>query len=156
MLEMMSECGRSLSEEDIGSVERQLGLKLPTHYRDFLMQYNGGRPTPRAYPIEGLANNPFGVVQVFFGFDLDEETSNLTWIYECFQGRISANLLPIACDDGGNLICLSLWGDDAGAVVYWDHENESSEPSYDNVCRIAGSFHEFLDGLREFPEYTAS
>jgi hypothetical protein len=99
-----------------------------------------------------LANNPYGVTQVFFGIDDPEESCNLDWNMDVFNGRLPANLLAIACDDGGDLICLSLFGDDAGSVLFWDFYNEPAEPSYVNVYRIAESFAAFIEGLRPLPD----
>ena len=124
---------------------------MPDDYRDFLFRNNGGRPTPNAFPIEGLPNNPLGVIQCFFGIDDPIESCNITWNHEVHEGRIPPNLLPIACDDGGDLICISMYGDDAGAVLFWDRHQESGRPSYDNVYRIAPSFSEFIDAIREMP-----
>lgn len=59
--------------------------------------------------------------------------------------------MAIARTDGGDLICYSLYGDDAGAIVFWDFYNETPEPSYVNVYRIADSFSEFIDSIQELP-----
>lgn len=151
MIQHMDESGVQLSRDDIRRIESQIGMRLPSEYAAFLLKHNGGCPIPNAYPIEGLENNPFGVIQVFFGIDDPVESCNLDWTYEVVSGRIPPNLLPIACDDGGDLICLSLFGEDAGAVLFWDQHTEPSTPSYDNVYKIADSFAEFLDGIRELP-----
>jgi hypothetical protein len=153
MIMQMTECGRPLSTKEIEALDAKLGLSLPEEYKSFLLRYNGGRPTPNAYPIDGLENNPFGVIQGFFGVDDPIESCNLDWNVAIMKGRLPANLLPIACDDGDDLICISLFGEDAGAVVFWDQHAESSTPSYDNVYRIADSFMEFLDGIRELPSH---
>ena len=151
MIHRMCESGRQLSRDDIRRVELRMGIQLPGEYTAFLLKYNGGRPTPNAYPIEGLRNNPFGVIQVFFGIDDPLESSNLDWTYDVISGRVPPNLLPIACDDCGDLICLSLFGEDAGSVLFWDQHTEPSTPSYANVYKIADSFAEFLNGIRELP-----
>ncbi len=151
MIQRMDESGRQLSHDDIRWIESRMGIRLPGEYIAFLLRHNGGRPIPNAYPIEGLENNPFGVVRTFFGIDDPIESCNLDWTYDVVRGRIPANLLPIACDDGGDLICLSLFGEDAGAVLFWDRHTEPSTPSYANVYKIADSFAEFLDGIRGLP-----
>lgn len=153
MIERMEGCGRRLSGNDIQELEAHIGIRLPGEYKAFLLEHNGGRPVPRAFPIEGLANNPFGVVLDFFGIDDPVESCNLDWNFESLKGRLPANLFPIACDDGDDLICLSLFGEDAGAVLFWDQHTEPPEPSYKNVYRIAASFSEFIDGIRELPPY---
>ena len=149
MITRIDDCGPSLTDQDIDSLESRIGSKLPVEYRHFLLRHNGGRPTPNAFPIEGFPDNPFGVIQVFFRVNGSLESSNAIWNWEVGRGRMPSNLLPIACDDGGDLICLSLFGEDAGAVLFWDFYGESPEPSYSNVYRIARTFAEFLDGIRE-------
>lgn len=153
MIQRMEECGPQLSPEDIRRIESLTGISIPDEYRAFLLKHNGGRPIPNTFPIEGLENNPFGDIQVFFGIDDPVESCNVYWNYEVHKGRIPSNLLPIACDDGGDLICVSLFGEDAGALLFWDRHTEPRQPSYENVYRIAASFSEFIDGIRELPEY---
>lgn len=54
---------------------------------------------------------------------------------------------PIACEDGGNIICLILSGTMAGKVYYWNHDEESQPPTFNNAYKIADSFENFLDSL---------
>jgi hypothetical protein len=65
------------------------------------------------------------------------------------QGRIPKKLFPIANDPFGNLICVSLTGEDCGAVYFWDHENEpdDEDTEFRNIHLIADSWEEFIDGL---------
>ncbi len=60
MIKRMEDTGRPLTERDLADLESELGFKLPQAYRAFLMKYNGGRPEPEAFPIEGMPNNPEG------------------------------------------------------------------------------------------------
>ncbi len=53
-------------------------------------------------------------------------------------------------EDCGNIICLSLTGDTAGKVYYWDHDGETDPPTFDNVYKIADSFQGFLDSIHFF------
>lgn len=153
MIERMEESARAIDLEDVLECESAIGVRLPDEYRSFLLRYNGGRPTPNAYPIYGLENNPFGAVHFFFGIDDPVESCNIDWNYEVHNGRLPANLLAIGCDGAGDLICISLYGDDAGAVVFWDRHKEPPEPSYANVYYIADSFSEFINGIRELPSH---
>jgi len=149
MLRRMDEEGRPLTDKDIEWAESQLGFRLPRDYRDFLLSHNGGRPEPELFPIHGLAKNPVGALQVFFGIDSEIESSDLLWNVEVMAGRLPANCLPIACDNSGDLICLSLYGPDAGSVLFWDYYGEQPGPirGYENVYKIAESFGEFLNAL---------
>jgi len=143
----MSDVGRPLSDVDIQTLEKRLGVSLPEDYKAFLKKNNGGRPIPKFFPILGFQNNPVGQVQDFFGIDDPVKSCNLDWNYDVMRGRMLGNLFPIACEDGGSLICLSLFGSDKGAVYYWNYYGEAHPPTYDNVYQIAGTFQGFLDSL---------
>jgi cell wall assembly regulator SMI1 len=138
-----------LSEHDITQVEVQLGLSLPAGYRNFLLAHNGGRPEPDAFPIHNNPSDDHGLVHNFLCIK-KEDNYNLTVWAKRYRGRIPSDLLPIAKDPGGNLICLSVSGADVGKVYFWDHEEEAGEgetPGYDNVYFVANSFQEFLESL---------
>lgn len=152
MIRSFSECGPAIDVGDIRAVEQSLGISIPMNYLAFLLKHNGGRPTPNAFPIHGFENNPFGAIQVFLRVNGDIESSNIEWTHQTMCNRLPANLLAIARTGSGDLICLSLFGDDADAVVFWDFYNEPAEPSYDNVYRIADGFEEFLESIQELPE----
>jgi hypothetical protein len=154
VIEQMTRIAPEISEEDLRLLEAEIPVTFPHDYRLFLLQYNGGRPEPNAYPLQGLAKNPFGVIQIFFGIDTRVESSSLLWNYRVMEGRIPPNLFPIARDDGGDLLCLSLYGDDAGSVVFWDYYAEHYPPTYNNVYRIPGadSFSAFIELLQPFPD----
>jgi cell wall assembly regulator SMI1 len=139
--------GVPVSDLDLKRLEKQLNVKLPEGYKSFLKQHNGGRPDPGFYPIEGLANNPVGHLLDFFGIDDPIDSCKLDWNYEVFFGRMPRGFFPIACEDTGNIICLSLAPDTYDHVFYWNHEGETQPPTYANVYKIAGSFQGFLDSL---------
>jgi hypothetical protein len=134
-----------LTDTRISLLEQQLKIVLPSEYRSFLARYNGGTPNPPFFPIQGLEGNPFGEIHVFLGVDIPVESSNLDWSYRVYCGRLPHNLFPIAYNTTGDVICLSLTGQDKGAVYFWDHEKEHKPPSYQNVHLVAPSFREFLE-----------
>ena len=92
-------------------------------------------------------SNQRGCVNWFFGINTGKTYTDVEAALKTYRGRIPSRLFPIGDDPGGNLICLSTAGSDAGAVFFWDHEFEREEPTEDNVYFIAGSFEEFLNGL---------
>lgn len=140
---------KPLSEEDIATVERRLGFPLPTEYMNFLLAHNGGRPEPKAFPIQENPSDDHGLVHNFMCIEENDNYDLLTWV-ERYRGRIPRNFLPVAKDPGGNLVCLSVSGDDRGKVYFWDHEEAArtgESPGYDNVYLVADGFHAFLDSL---------
>lgn len=152
MLEKMVNCGPPLAEEDIPTFEQETRISLPEAYKAFLRQYNGGQPSPDTFPIEGMPKNPSGIVQAFFGINYPLECYSLKWNYEIFRTDTPRNLFPIGCTPSDDSICLSLSGEDAGSVLFWDYYAPHSPSSYANVYRIARSFDEFIQGLFRSPE----
>lgn len=151
MLESIEEPARQLTDEDIKKLERKLAVSLPDKYKQFLLRYNGGRPVPDCFPIKGLPNNPYGGIQVFFGIDREIESSNLDEKHEVFEGRLPKELIPIASDGSGDILCLSLGGENEGQVLFWDYYGELNPPTFENLYFVANSFQELLDGLFDFP-----
>ena len=93
------------------------------------------------------------MVHRFFSIG-DAKYNNYMTYFELFKGeepRVPTDLVPIARDPGGNLICISIGKDDLGAIYFWDHEMETEGDArnyYENVFLIASSFSEFLKGLK--------
>jgi hypothetical protein len=143
----MLDVGPPLTDARVATFERQLGIGLPKSYRSFLLRYNGGRPEPEFFPIHGYERDASGGVHYFFGLDDPIESSNIDWNYRMYLGRMPSELLPIAGDGSGNIICLSLTGANQEAVYFWDHDREYSPPGYDNVYFVAESFTKFLDSM---------
>ena len=143
----MLEVGSALTDGHLADLERKLGVILLDEYRSFLLRYNGGRPNPSFFPIHGFKDNAFGGIQLFLGVDVPIRSSNLDWMYRTYQGRIPQNIIPIAITGTGDVLGLSLYGSDKGHVYFWDHDNEHSPPTYENMYLIAPSFPEFLESI---------
>jgi hypothetical protein len=87
----------------------------------------------------------------------DREGLNLEDLFTFFKvdrNWLPTNLIPIAKDHGGNLICLPTAGKDAGSVYLWDHEKAGEraldDPNdYLNLSLLARSFEDFLAGFRQ-------
>ncbi len=83
-------------------------------------------------------------VQVLFGIRRTIKSSNLSWNRQTFANRIPRELVPIACDSGGNLFCLRVLGPAYGKIVYVDLE----QPPYETYD-VAEGFLAFLNKLME-------
>jgi hypothetical protein len=143
------------SHEEIAQFENRRGVILPDEYKRFLLMYNGGRPKPNAFDVPEWPHENSGL-QRFFGihpgkdYDLEHE-------WEGYADRVPGELMPIACDSFGNLICLGIKGGRRGKIYFWDHEDELDEngrsrQDYGNVYLVANSLGEFLDKLKELED----
>ena len=136
-----------IGDEDISKLEREIGLFLPDFYKKFLKKNNGGRPDPKYFLIRYFEDNPIGQIQDFFAINDPVKSCRIDWQYKNNKNKIPKNLFPIAIEDGGSLICISLSGLGEGGVYYWNFYGENNRSSDDNVYVINESFDEFIDGL---------
>ena len=145
----MLDVGPPLTNQRVDALERYLGIVLPETYKSFLTRYNGGRPRPNFFTIHGFEGNPFGSVHYFFGLDRPIRSNNIDWNYQIYDRRIPRELLPIAGDGSGNIICLSLEGVNKDFVYYWDHDTETSPPTYENIYLISDTFDKFINDIHD-------
>ena len=149
------------SEAQIVGLESLIGASLPEDYKDFLRVHNGGHPEPDAF----LFSNDFGegeedVVECFFPLrdadcqEVDDTVDGLPdWPVHCawedlqqdlrdlYECELEHQILPIGADGSGNYIAIVLDSDQAGAIVFFEHEMATVSP-------LAPSFASFLSGLR--------
>jgi len=138
--------GPKIVENDLTRLEQVIGGPLPNDYRQFLLTYNGGVPIQfSVVDVEGLKGTPTDV-HVLFGIKRSIESDELFWNVEVFSERLRGkHLLPIGCDSGGCLFCLSLAENNFGTILYfdWDFENLQG-----NIYPVAHDFTSFLNKLR--------
>lgn len=121
-------------------------LILPSDYRTFLQETNGGHPTPNRCYVPGLQAHV--TVDVLFGISLRERSLNLdAWLTE-FRDELAPGIVVIGGDPGPNLFVLGTTGEFVG-VYFWDHAHvfEVSSEGDGNTYFIAATFTDFLDSL---------
>lgn len=137
-----------LTDEDLNRWEEEIGAKLPEGYRRFLLTHNGGCLKERV--VYSGKNKYGGTVDEFLALELDANANggDLRWNYQTFvkDGRMPAELIPIADTPLGDVICLGISKERWNQVYLWNHEEEAveGEPGYDNVEFVAPSFEKYL------------
>ena len=146
MMEKPNEFG-AVNGAQLDVCEMFLGTSLPSDYRAFLLESNGGKPALAAFAI-GSSNS--SRVQYFYGIHRGPSWSNLVGTLKNYENRMPEGILPIGGDPFGNQVCLALRRN-RGAIYFWDHEGEADQNEtspYRNMTKLAASFTEFLRGLR--------
>lgn len=123
---MLPEFFESYDPADAASLarfEEKLGMPLPAAYRRFLAGINGGRPEPEFF------RGPSGRVHelpIWYGLDENagEGPYNLILRHRVGQllFRAPHSWICIARSWDGNLVFLSLTGEDAGHLYLWFHD----------------------------------
>ena len=138
-----------LRDEVLAELEQKLQVRLPQQYKEFLRKYNGGKPVPNVFAIKGNPYDSRGMIQHFLGVS-EGNYRDILKQATVFRDRVPSDLLPVARDPGGSLICLAVSGENYGKIYFWDREDEveeGEEPDYRNVYFIANSFDELLENL---------
>ena len=137
-----------VSSKRLEQVEKKLGITLPPQYRSFLLAHNGGQPVPNQFHYK-KEQGPYtdSMVDWFLAIYEGENDNFEEYFatYKIEENRLPDNLVPIAHDPGGNLVCISVSESDVGAVFFWDHEREEEG---NNTHLIADTFDEFLSLLK--------
>ena len=143
---------------ELDELERYAQLPFPDAYRQHLLRYNGGRCEPNGFHFVEHGQPTSSLVDWFLPTRKERWGSLRDYIetFKVDEKRLPDALLPIAHDPGGNLICLSCAGNDAGHVYFWDHETEvdytaEADSVRTNLYRIADSLPQFLASLVEEP-----
>jgi hypothetical protein len=145
MIQSKNEFG-ALTKVELEDFEKANETSLPTSYKQFLLDSNGGQLKPNRNKI------PDTIVSYLFGMHNGEYYASLYKRIEMFKGRLPYSTFPIAVDPFGNLFIMSLHEENYGQVYFWDHEMgaELQGGNYtDNCTFVAYSFQEFLNNLVE-------
>jgi len=145
----------SIGQMQIEQIQKLARLSFPKEYRDHLLKNNGGQCIPNIFSFNENGKVTSSCIDWFLAI-YDGEYDNLKnyiEIYKISKKRIPSNMLPIAHDPGGNLICISCDGDDVGSIYFGDHEKEIDysivrDLNYSNLYLIAKGFNKFIDELR--------
>lgn len=106
----------SISNSDVDELEATYNVKLPTLYRNHLLQHNGGRCRPKTFTFIENGQESSSEIDWFLALYKGEFDNLIKYIqmYKIDEQRLPERLFPIAHDSGGNLICISCSGSDFG------------------------------------------
>jgi hypothetical protein len=160
-----TQCGPKLDLTQIHALERQLGVKLPDDYRQFLVDHNGGRPSKRCFCIPG--DSDIFWVDFFHSVDVhlaepsrQTATTTIAFAHSVFGSMVPEDCLIIGTVAGDDLLLLRYRGKRAGEIALKiplelgpptiDNPNWSADADRElGVHRVAGSFSEFLEMLTD-------
>jgi cell wall assembly regulator SMI1 len=136
------------SEENIESLEKSVGVKLPNDYRRFLTEQNGGRCR------ECTVKLPTGERVVLICFLAEEtplDTESIDFVRTTISDRLPGDLIPIAREPFGNFFVLDLNKNMFGHILFWDHElsPEHESPSREACLHVTESFTDFLSSIEQ-------
>lgn len=136
------------NEVTIQEFEKILGVAIPSSYRNFLLETNGGTPLNNAFdvfsPTENLTLYTI-IIHKFLGLNAKED---LKKVFAIFKKDLPPYFIPFAIDNFRNLLCMNLKTEE---IYFWDCQfrlkpriTPKEKPL---LLFIAESFEEFIEKL---------
>jgi len=132
--------------DELQAVEERIGFALPSEYKEFLLNHNGGRPVLDGVRHEG---HHFDFVGYFYAIRGEMYHDDFVRQLGEHNGMIPEGYLPFGESPGGDVFCISMKEPAVGAVYHWDHEeaNYDGEPWEYNMTKLSTSLTQFLKEL---------
>ena len=135
----------TINDDQIDGAEQLLAVEFPASYRALVKNYGGG-----SGEVDFLVDRPSG------GFDrcsiglllslLPQSRNSVYQIMSTWEEHgLSARLIPIAEDGGGNYLCLDYRHGNEASVVFYFHELLGDE----GIIEVCPTFDDFLPQLVE-------
>ena len=145
------DCDKKINAKDLSNLENALGMELPTDYKKFLLENNGG------YVPEFLCTPNFTEVDLVTRKEYTQ-SSNVDKFYSLseIEEEISDNMedpvfslayIPIAYDSCGNIILLDTKKDEAYGYIFFANHERYDENGFYAITKISCSFNEFIQTL---------
>ncbi|KMT63017.1 SMI1/KNR4 family protein [Paenilisteria newyorkensis] len=150
----------AVSLEEVLAVQNNLGVKFPSDYVECVQINNGASLEPELFELETGVEKVFGTL---LSFDKESDEFILD-VFNDYKAALPADVIPIAFDPAGNLICFDYKNSEVSpTVVYWNHENagekemlireegltvaQAEDLARGNITGIAPNFTAFLDKI---------
>lgn len=156
ILEELQDSYDAVSAADLKELEQDLGAKLPSPYRRFLLKHNGGHfrhkhkvVCPLKEPTTQISEfSPDG----FFAINATGNADDIRWNVRVFRGRIPRKDVLAVAHSWEDTLCLALGGEDRGKVYFWETSNEPDPVLGRKLYLIADDFSEFISRIVPSPD----
>lgn len=123
---------KQTTADKINYVEKCCEIHLPEDLKEFILQYNNGRPIKSTFDSERTKGLE---IKKLLSYNEDDKESIYTFL-EVIRSE-NKSLFPVASEPAGDFICLDTSNN---KIVHYNHETTSIE-------FISNSFSEFIKKL---------
>lgn len=140
------ETGASLDLEAFKGFETLFELKLPEDFKNHYLIFNGGCPAIKRFIY---FDNTFIRINHFFSMRVLKHTSiEMTYIdLAQKQDFLPKGIIPFACEDCGNMFCISTREETYNKVYFCDCDRYELGFTDQHLFLITNTFDEFLAQL---------
>ncbi|WP_244131918.1 SMI1/KNR4 family protein [Burkholderia plantarii] len=130
----------------ISKFESSIGYSFPDDYRKFLIDHNGGKPSPNGVSLPEIASLKGTALSYLHGFNHGYSDYTLRGVWKKFSKELKKNYIPIGGDPAGNYFLMDLSESGNGGIYFWNRDVLEGDDESE-IVKIAGSFSEFLNLL---------
>lgn len=136
---------------NIKKFEVKYNLTIPKEIQTFLKREDLSEFKNVVFKIKADFPNNASTLGHFYKLVSEDSNSDFFKFNNIFkkENRIPKDFITIGKDLGGNQICVSLKGSNSGTIYFWAHEEEAENIKHENLYKIADSFEEFLESLKD-------
>jgi cell wall assembly regulator SMI1 len=137
-----------LTQADLASVEKRLGVILPADLKDHYLRHNGGRPAPRFFE----KNDEWYGVHQFLTMIHGDHNTGFEETYRDLaldNPLFPAGVIPFAVDEGGDYFAYSVRPESYGQILFVQSDYFQEPDRY--LVFLSPSLANFLDALADEP-----
>lgn len=131
----------AITEEDIKEVEERFDIKFPIALREFYLEHNGDFIKTSCFSIGG---ETFTLDDMYYIKIKGEAPVELVLQWQREDGYISSDLIPFACDCGGE----SYYWSTEDEKVYFIDGMDLENPMY--ICESIDAFFKIMEEAEPF------
>lgn len=131
------------SEEDVASIERELGFAFPIALRSFFLEHNGADPDPYVLISDGLRTVVNETLPLVSGCGRGTAVDSYKELV-LKKGIVDQSFFPFAIDAGGDYFFVNC-GDPTGEVYFF--RSDTADDDMRGLQRVASSLAEFWGAL---------
>jgi hypothetical protein len=138
------------SMENIIKIENDFNVKLPSDYKEFLIQHNGAIIKKSTFYVKDLDQNI--MMNILFGISHDNRVFNIEYWNKEYGEDIPPNSLLIGNDPGGTFLLLVFDGENDGVWFYDDSyffEQSTDDLNTYFICETFSDFVKLLETTSE-------
>lgn len=153
MTDLFVNSAKSINDNDIKELEKELGIIFPNEIKKHYLKYNGGFPVKDRFYMEDYDSYTSinGFIPIKYHYEnIDDWT--MEEVYSNFNKTkrvLPINFIAFASDYGGNKFCIDIESENI-FLVYMDLGNPIENPNA--IRNICFSFDEFINSLEEEEE----
>lgn len=139
-----------INKKDLEILRKKCDLpELPLEYVNFMVKHNGGKSSYDTFSFNIGNENESTIISLFYSISTEPDDINSLNYAMSYYSRYPKDVMPIACDYLGNIVCLGIKSKIQNHVFIWIHDMVDEDDKWANLFLVSNSFNDFLNNLTQ-------